>query len=103
LIAWIAAFFTATTIVLGLILARTMDDRDRWNKRAAAHLMEVQEARAAAVMIRKALDRSKKETAKARADHEAARDKIRAARSKIDKAAGDAGKVAELWNDALKD
>lgn len=102
MIAWIAAFFTATSVILGLILARVMDDRDEWHKRAAAHLRDAQEARLIVVTARKALERSKKEVEQARADHASAMDRIRRARTKIDKASGDKSKVAELWNDIFE-
>jgi len=103
IVEWIAAFFTASAVVLGILLDRANDDRDRWSKRAAAHLSQVQEARAAAVKSRFALAAARKEIAQARAKADEQRARVRTARAELDRAAGDPDKVVELWDSALGD
>jgi hypothetical protein len=89
----------AVAALLALALARTVDERDEYQRRAEVYHIDAQEARQVAIISRAALATARREVDAAKKEHEAAQAKIAHIRKTITAAASDKKAIADLWND----
>lgn len=89
----------AVSALLGLALARTVDERDEYQRRAEVYHIDAQEARRMVITSRAALATAQREIEAAKKEHEAAQVKIAHIRKTITAAASDKKAIADLWND----
>ena len=85
-------------VLLGLALARTVDERDEWQRRSQAYHIDAQEARQIVITSRAALTRAQKEIEAAQKREEEAQAKIKDIRRKLSAAALDKQARSDLWN-----
>lgn len=89
----------AVAALLALALARTVDERDEYQRRAEVYHIDAQETRRMVITARAALATAQRETKAARDEHRAAQVKIAHIRKTITSAASDKQAIADLWND----
>lgn len=98
MIGTIAALIVVASL-LGLALARTVDERDEWQRRSQAYHIDAQEARQIVITSRAALAQAQRDVEAAKKREAEALAKISHVRKTITSAASDKKAIADLWND----